>query len=383
MDGRPTFDALNAQRITVLLFDARGRVELCLGAPHDPAVYRTDPALHRAASALDESGLDRFPLELGGRVGELHSLRGVWQRYLAVLPRARPGDSPSDLMSPRQYEVACYAAAGATVPEIAGHVGVSASTVRQHLKKAYQCLGVSSRLELMHAMARERDATGRLGVRTPPPARSEPVAADGTPQSTPTGPIVSAGVWAATTGEILSVGVRADTALDAPARHTVREIVQRLGVREATEARLELGDWSLYATALPGRPEHYLLLFWRAPSLRPPAWLMRSLTKRQLQVASLAAEGSTARAIGAALGLSEHTVRHHLKRAYLALGVRTRLDLNRLLEGVTSWNAEGGSLARLAGSIDGAERAHSRALQTGEADGAVAAPRDREVTERR
>ena len=114
MDGRPTFDALNAQRITVLLFDARGRVELCLGAPHDPAVYRTDPALHRAASALDESGLDRFPLELGGRVGELHSLRGVWQRYLAVLPRARPGDSPSDLMSPRQYEVACYAAAGAT-----------------------------------------------------------------------------------------------------------------------------------------------------------------------------------------------------------------------------------------------------------------------------
>ena len=55
-------------------------------------------------------------------------------------------------MTPRQTEVSEYAASGATVGEIASHLGISTETVRSHLKNVYRNLGVANRVELARAM---------------------------------------------------------------------------------------------------------------------------------------------------------------------------------------------------------------------------------------
>lgn len=59
------------------------------------------------------------------------------------------------------------------------------------------------------------------------------------------------------------------------------------------------------------------------PPLPLPA---RSLTQRQRQCLTLAAEGLTSALIGAALGLSPRTVDEHLADACSLLGVRTRIQ---------------------------------------------------------
>lgn len=58
------------------------------------------------------------------------------------------------MLSPRQREVASYAAAGATVAEIAAQLGISPNTVKHTLKRVYRELGVASRLELAETLGR-------------------------------------------------------------------------------------------------------------------------------------------------------------------------------------------------------------------------------------
>lgn len=66
------------------------------------------------------------------------------------------------------------------------------------------------------------------------------------------------------------------------------------------------------------------------------------LTRRQAQIAELAAEGQTHRDIAERLGISAHTARTHLKNIYARLGVRTRMELVQLLE--SSRPAKGGAI---------------------------------------
>jgi DNA-binding CsgD family transcriptional regulator len=63
---------------------------------------------------------------------------------------------------------------------------------------------------------------------------------------------------------------------------------------------------------------------------------VESLTRRELEVAALAAQGYTAGEIGAALHISERTVETHLAHVYGKLGVTSKRSLVRM----------GGSLAR-------------------------------------
>lgn len=72
----------------------------------------------------------------------------------AVEFTAAPADtSPArQALSARQWEVCEYAAAGATVPEIARTTGLSPETVRTHLRTAYRRLGVANRVELANAL---------------------------------------------------------------------------------------------------------------------------------------------------------------------------------------------------------------------------------------
>ena len=57
-----------------------------------------------------------------------------------------------------------------------------------------------------------------------------------------------------------------------------------------------------------------------------------SLTRREAEVAALAASGLSAREIAARLYLSVRTVENHLQRVYTKLGVSSRADLRRALE---------------------------------------------------
>ncbi|HEY5426954.1 MAG TPA: helix-turn-helix transcriptional regulator, partial [Candidatus Tumulicola sp.] len=59
------------------------------------------------------------------------------------------------------------------------------------------------------------------------------------------------------------------------------------------------------------------------------------LTTREAEVAALAAQGSTNRAIAAALGLSERTVDHHCESIFGKLGIRSRWQLSAALAEVS------------------------------------------------
>jgi DNA-binding NarL/FixJ family response regulator len=52
-----------------------------------------------------------------------------------------------------------------------------------------------------------------------------------------------------------------------------------------------------------------------------------ALTTRELEVARCAAKGKTNKAIAMELGLSEHTVKNYLFRAFEKLGVSSRVEL--------------------------------------------------------
>jgi DNA-binding NarL/FixJ family response regulator len=60
------------------------------------------------------------------------------------------------------------------------------------------------------------------------------------------------------------------------------------------------------------------------------------LSKREREVASLAADGLTNKAIAEALFVSSRTVENHLQRAYEKLGIRSRDELGDALERVAS-----------------------------------------------
>jgi DNA-binding CsgD family transcriptional regulator len=57
---------------------------------------------------------------------------------------------------------------------------------------------------------------------------------------------------------------------------------------------------------------------------------LRSLTRRELEVARLGAEGYTAAEIGARLNIGDRTVESHLASAYSKLRIRSRLQLMRM-----------------------------------------------------
>jgi DNA-binding NarL/FixJ family response regulator len=64
----------------------------------------------------------------------------------------------------------------------------------------------------------------------------------------------------------------------------------------------------------------------------PPPNLSRAsesspLSVRELQVVKCAAKGKTNKVIAGELGLSEHTVKNHLSRAFEKLGVSNRVEL--------------------------------------------------------
>jgi DNA-binding CsgD family transcriptional regulator len=65
---------------------------------------------------------------------------------------------------------------------------------------------------------------------------------------------------------------------------------------------------------------------------RRPAWGPEELTEREREVARMAAEGTSARAIGERLCISERTAESHLAHIYLKLDIHSRVELARRAE---------------------------------------------------
>jgi DNA-binding NarL/FixJ family response regulator len=63
------------------------------------------------------------------------------------------------------------------------------------------------------------------------------------------------------------------------------------------------------------------------------------LTKRELQIAELVAQGRSNKQVAATLFLSEKTIEHHLSRVYAKLGVRSRTELT------ATWGAADGDVS--------------------------------------
>ncbi len=62
-----------------------------------------------------------------------------------------------------------------------------------------------------------------------------------------------------------------------------------------------------------------------------PDWGWASLTEAERRVAAAVAEGLTNRQAAERLFLSRHTVDFHLRQIFLKLGIRSRVELTRLV----------------------------------------------------
>ncbi|MEV0614057.1 AAA family ATPase [Nonomuraea sp. NPDC050404] len=95
--------------------------------------------------------------------------------------------------------------------------------------------------------------------------------------------------------------------------HSALETFERYGARMWTEqARTELR-----ASGEPVRPA--------------PEATMGQLTAQQLQIARMVAEGATNKEVAEQLFLSRRTVEHHLRNIFSRLGIRSRVELVRLM----------------------------------------------------
>ena len=83
----------------------------------------------------------------------LAALRDQQPRTAARMPAA-PRPPAQGELSPREQEIARLAAEGLTNQQIAGRLLISAHTVNFHLRQVFQKLGIGSRVELVHALAR-------------------------------------------------------------------------------------------------------------------------------------------------------------------------------------------------------------------------------------
>ncbi|MFC0498259.1 LuxR C-terminal-related transcriptional regulator [Streptomyces mutabilis] len=107
-------------------------------------------------------------------------------------------------------------------------------------------------------------------------------------------------------------------------RRRPREARARLGTALAGFDRCGAGVWAAQARA-------ELRALGAAPQARGAGTLTR-LTPQQLRIARHVAEGATNREVALTLAVSTRTVDYHLRKVFAALGVRSRLELARMVE---------------------------------------------------
>jgi PAS domain S-box-containing protein len=141
-----------------LLGDVRGRHFTSVVAPEDSRrarelfsqkVLGTSPATEAAGVLVSTSGthvaveLSAVQLRSGDRVVGVFGL-------IAERPEDR-GTAPPPQLTPRQVEVLRLLEQGRSTKQIASELHLSTETVRNHIRRIFQALGVHSRLEAVAA----------------------------------------------------------------------------------------------------------------------------------------------------------------------------------------------------------------------------------------
>lgn len=168
-----TTQEIIATRADVLLLDSRlpNALDICTELAHDarPAVIFVDvPRDEKFASSALHAGARGLVFEddpAGDAVRAIHlvHLGGVWAPRKAVLAALRAFTQAErdrrreamhvilERLSPREIEVMQHAAAGLGNKELAERLSISRSTVKAHLARIFQKLGVQGRVELTAA----------------------------------------------------------------------------------------------------------------------------------------------------------------------------------------------------------------------------------------
>lgn len=137
-----------------LVLTPTGAVALGAGAIAEwMAVQTLREALAQLHAAPGSAGVLRG-LRVACTARPMHGVAGehLLVELRAIPPLAAPAAAQ---LSAVQAAVAEYAAAGATVVEIAAAIHRSPETVRTHLKRVYRALGVASRVELAAALGQD------------------------------------------------------------------------------------------------------------------------------------------------------------------------------------------------------------------------------------
>jgi DNA-binding CsgD family transcriptional regulator/GAF domain-containing protein len=130
--------------------------EQAVTASHGP------PGLGRSAPGGDGAG--RHPGLLAIKAIRLRSRHDAVVAFLSFQPRDHPGLPEASLpLSPRERHLADLVSQGLTTRRIAELSFVSENTVKQHLKRIFAKLQVSSRAELVHTVWRSASATAAPG----------------------------------------------------------------------------------------------------------------------------------------------------------------------------------------------------------------------------
>ncbi|MFI6014646.1 LuxR C-terminal-related transcriptional regulator [Streptomyces sp. NPDC051243] len=112
----------------------------------------------------------------------------------------------------------------------------------------------------------------------------------------------------------------------------LRRLRRRTEARDRLHSALEAFDsFGAPHCAAQARTELRALGTPAAPAQPGPETLTARLTAQQLLVARMAAEGATNREIAARLALSPRTIDHHLRGVFTRLGIRSRIELVRLI----------------------------------------------------
>ncbi|MDQ1043570.1 helix-turn-helix transcriptional regulator [Streptomyces sp. V4I2] len=112
----------------------------------------------------------------------------------------------------------------------------------------------------------------------------------------------------------------------------LRRLRRRTEARDRLHSALEAFDsFGAPHCAAQARTELRALGAPTAPAHTAPDTPTARLTAQQLRVARMAAEGATNREIADRLALSPRTIDHHLRGVFTRLGIRSRIELVRLL----------------------------------------------------
>uniref|UniRef100_A0AAU1IDR2 LuxR C-terminal-related transcriptional regulator n=1 Tax=Streptomyces sp. NBC_00180 TaxID=2903632 RepID=A0AAU1IDR2_9ACTN len=113
---------------------------------------------------------------------------------------------------------------------------------------------------------------------------------------------------------------------------TLRRLRRRTEARDRLHSALEAFDsFGAPHCAAQARSELRALGTPAGPRRTGPDTPIAGLTAQQLLVARMAAEGATNREIAARLALSPRTIDHHLRGVFTRLGIRSRIELVRLI----------------------------------------------------